>query len=67
VGSIQKRDNEFLDQAGENSPGLIAEFWDFLRHNRRWWLAPIIIALLLLSIFVVLTGTVAGPFIYTFF
>ena len=48
------------------APGLIVEFWEFLCHNRKWWLLPILLVLLLFGILVVLSGTGAAPFIYTF-
>lgn len=47
--------------------GLIAEFGAYLRQNRKWWLAPIVVALLLLAGLVWLGGTAAAPFIYTLF
>lgn len=47
--------------------GLIAEFSAYLRHNRKWWLAPIVLALLLLAGLIWLGGTAAAPFIYTLF
>ena len=47
--------------------GLLKEFFDFLRYNKKWWLAPIIIVLLMVGILVLLGGTVAAPFIYTLF
>jgi hypothetical protein len=59
--------NDFADQAAEAQPGLIAEFWDFLTHNKKWWLTPIIVILLAVGAFLVLGGTVAAPFIYTTF
>ncbi|MAE66217.1 MAG: hypothetical protein CMJ18_18255 [Phycisphaeraceae bacterium] len=43
------------------------EFWDFLAYNKKWWLAPIIVTLLLVGLFVILGGTAAAPFIYTLF
>lgn len=46
---------------------MIAEFWDYLRSNKKWWLAPIIVALLGVSALVVLGGTGAAPFIYSLF
>jgi hypothetical protein len=47
---------------------LVAEFWRFLRVRKRWWLAPIILVLALLSAFIVLTESSAVlPFIYTIF
>jgi hypothetical protein len=45
-----------------------AEFWDFLRVRKKWWLAPIIILCALLGILIVLTaGSALAPFIYTIF
>ena len=51
--------------AEQPQPGLLAEFWDFLCHNKKWWFTPIIIILLLAGILFVLSR-IAGPsFIYT--
>ncbi len=63
----QDRDNgdDFAAQAAEESPGILAEFGDFLLHNKKWWLTPIIVVLLLMGLLVVLSGTAAAPFIYT--
>lgn len=57
----------FAQQASEPSPGIAAEFWDYLKNNKKWWLTPIIVVLILLGILVVLGGTGAAPFIYTLF
>jgi hypothetical protein len=46
---------------------LARELLDFLRETRKWWLAPILICLLLLGLLVLFGGGAAGPFIYTFF
>ena len=46
---------------------LIVELWLFLRHNKRWWMTPIIVVLLLFAVLVFLSGTAAAPFIYTLF
>lgn len=44
------------------------QIWAFLGARRKFWLAPIIIFLLLLGLLLVLTeSTVVGPFIYTIF
>ena len=41
---------------------------DRFRHNKKWWMTPIILVLLLLGVLVVLAGTgMAGPSIYTLF
>jgi hypothetical protein len=62
--------SEFERQAEEAPPGLIEEFVDFLLHNKKWWLTPIILVLLMTATLIWLSGTVAGPlapFIYTIF
>ena len=58
---------EFSRQAEARQTGLVREFWDFLRHNKKWWLAPIIVILLLFGLLIILAGTGAAPFIYTLF
>lgn len=51
----------------EGSSNIVTELWLFLRHNKKWWLTPIIVLFLLLGVLVVLGGTGAAPFIYTLF
>lgn len=47
---------------------IIGEFWDFLKVRKKWWLAPIVLVLLLLGALIVLTeGSAVAPFIYTIF
>ncbi|MCH8924195.1 MAG: hypothetical protein IIA67_13730 [Planctomycetes bacterium] len=58
---------DFADQAEQPSPGIIREFVDFLRYNKKWWLTPILLVLLLVGTLVFLAGTSAAPLIYTFF
>lgn len=58
---------EFEKKARQPARGILREFWDFMKHNKKWWLLPALIMLLLLGVFVVLAGTGAGPFIYTLF
>ena len=58
---------EFEHQAEEAPPGLVAEFVDFLLHNKKWWLTPIVLVLLIVGILVLAGGSVAAPFIYTLF
>ena len=48
------------------NPSLLAEFWEFLCHNKKWWLLPILIVLLIFGVLIFLAGTGAAPFIYTF-
>ena len=61
------RADQLAEEAAGKSPGLVREFFDFLRYNKKWWLTPIILVLLLLGVLVLLSGTAAAPFIYTLF
>ena len=63
----QKDQNEFEHLAHEASPGFIKEVWYLVANDKRWWMAPIIIALVILGALVMLTGTGVAPFIYTLF
>ena len=47
--------------------GLLREFFDLLRYSNKWWLAPIIIGLLLASVVVMMGGSILAPFLYTLF
>ena len=47
---------------------IVKEFWEFMRVRKRYWLAPIIIILVLLSLLIVFAQSSAvAPFIYTLF
>jgi hypothetical protein len=47
---------------------IIGEFWDFMKVRKKWWLMPIILALVLIGALIVLTeGSAVAPFIYTLF
>jgi Family of unknown function (DUF5989) len=45
----------------------LSELWSFLRDNKRWWMIPIVVVLLIFGALVFLSGTAAAPFIYTLF
>jgi hypothetical protein len=58
-----------FEKAAADSHGesLAGEFWAFLAQNKKWWLLPIVIVMLLLGVLFVLSSTAAAPFIYTLF
>ena len=62
-----RRGAEFESEAEASRPGLVAELWEFLATNKKWWLTPIVLVLLLLGALIMLSGTAAAPFIYTLF
>lgn len=44
------------------------DFWKFMKERKKFWLAPVIIILLLLGVLIVFgAGSAAAPFIYTLF
>jgi len=60
--------SEFEQTAKEQAEaGFFSELWGFLRENKKWWLLPILIVLLLFSLLILLSGTGLAPFIYQLF
>jgi len=59
--------SEFEKQASARSGGTVSEIFHFLKHNKKWWLIPIVTMLLLIGAIVILSGTALAPFIYTLF
>lgn len=46
----------------------LQDLWAFMRERKKFWMAPIIIVLLLLGVLIVLAeGSAIAPFIYTLF
>lgn len=46
----------------------LAEIWDFLKIRKKWWLAPIIIMLLIVGILIVFgQSTAVSSFVYALF
>jgi len=60
-------DNDFDAQAQTPQPGAVRELTYFLAHNKKWWITPIFVVLLLVGAFLILGSTAAAPFIYTLF
>jgi hypothetical protein len=47
---------------------LLTDLWDFMRERKKFWLAPIVIMMVLLGAILVLgQGSAVAPFIYTLF
>lgn len=66
----QKNDQPTLEKLSELHSGnhwLVFELLGFLMDNKKWWLIPLLLVLLGLSVFTFLSGTAAAPFIYTLF
>ena len=47
---------------------LVKDIWDFMKVRTKFWLAPLIITLVLMAVLIVFTqGSVVAPFIYSIF
>jgi hypothetical protein len=60
-------DSDFVDAARKRRSPLLLEIWALLRENKKWWLTPIVLAILLLGLLSLLAGSSVAPFIYTLF
>jgi hypothetical protein len=47
--------------------GFLGEFASMLMHNKKWWLTPIVLVLILFGLLIILGGSSYAPFIYTLF
>ncbi len=46
----------------------LSDLWGFMRERRKFWLAPIILVMVLLGALIVVSqGSAIAPFIYTLF
>ena len=63
----QERYTAFEEESDAQRTGIVVEFWDFLKYNKKWWLLPIVFLLLALGALIIIGSTAAGPFIYTLF
>ena len=57
---------DFEKAARSKPPGTVRELLDLLRHNKKWWLLPILIALLIVGALIALSiiAPNAVPFLY---
>jgi hypothetical protein len=47
---------------------ILKELWEYMKVRKKFWLAPIILLMLMLGVLIVLAqGSAVAPFIYTLF
>lgn len=63
----QNKSKEFTELSKKKRMSLLGELWFFLKHNKKWWLLPIFIILIILGVLILLGGTAIGPFLYPLF
>ena len=66
-----KKENEHVDFSDitntSKQSGFLGEFASMLMHNKKWWLTPIVLVLILFGLLIILGGSSYAPFIYTLF
>ena len=67
MSSNQKESQEFTRQAQQPQTSFLGEYVQWLRHNKKWWFAPILLGLFLMGFFIFLSSTPVAPFIYALF
>jgi hypothetical protein len=63
----EKPKSKFTDVKPVRDKGVLGEFWGLLMDNKKYWMLPIILLLLVFGVLVILSGSSAAPFIYTLF
>lgn len=58
---------EFEKSGEQKDVGLFGEFVGMMKQNKKYWLIPLILILILFGVLVILGSTAAAPFIYTLF
>jgi hypothetical protein len=61
-----KGGSEFSNAASRPREGMVSDILHFMR-NTRWWLTPIILAIMLAGILVIFGSSAVAPFIYPLF
>jgi hypothetical protein len=59
--------NDFEQASLKPRANIVRELGGFIKERRKWWLLPLLLAILLLGILILLSGTGLAPFIYTLF
>jgi hypothetical protein len=66
---MSRDDSQGVDllAGGAQRHGIVGEMVGFLKEHKKWWLAPILLSVVVLGVLVLLAGSAAAPFIYTLF
>lgn len=65
--TADRKPDDFARQVEGKGSNMAGEFFGMLRHNKKWWLTPLVVAAVLLGAFMLLFGTPLSPLIYTLF
>lgn len=59
--------SRFEKAGARKQASLLSEFFGMMKQNKKFWLGPIIIILLLFGVLITLGSSAAAPFIYSLF
>jgi hypothetical protein len=63
----EEKRSAFEASSEEKEASLVGEFLAMLKENKKYWLIPLLLILLLFGVLIILGSTAAAPFIYTLF
>ena len=63
----EEKRSAFEASGEEKEASLVGEFLAMLKENKKYWLIPLLLILLLFGVLIILGSTAAAPFIYTLF
>ena len=66
IGLPREGPNDFEKASREKPVGIVREFLQFLAENKKWWLLPIVLVLVVCSLLAIFATSFA-PYIYTLF
>ena len=65
---MEKKQRTEFEKSGEQKDiGLYGELVAMLKQNKKYWLIPLLIILLLFGVLIALGSSAAAPFVYTLF
>lgn len=59
--------NDFIREGQSARTSFLSDFIHLLKENRKWWMLPLVLMLLVFGTLMILASTGAAPFIYTLF
>ena len=65
--TMPEDDQDLQSLARAPRPSFLRELFELMAEHKKWWLVPIVLAVLLLGALAVLGGSAAAPFIYPLF
>lgn len=56
-----------IDDIEHKNNSIVKELFLMVMHNKKYWMAPVIVLLLIFGLFIVVSGSSFAPFIYALF